>query len=54
MEAKLVMKKMSFLQVCLSPGFTAVGNYSNFNIISNAKTCKLALNKTLMVQVGHF
>lgn len=54
MEAKLVMKQMSFLQVCVSPGFTTVGNYSNFNIISNAETCKLALNKTSVVQVGHF
>lgn len=51
--AKPAGKQMSFLQVCLSPVFTIVGNQSNFSIIWNAKTCKLALNKTLMVRVGH-
>lgn len=51
---KLARKQMSFLQVCVSPGFTTIGSGSNFNIHSNAKTCKLALNKTSMVRVGHF
>lgn len=52
--AKLAGKQMSFLQVCVSPGFTIVGNQSNFSIVLNAKTCKLVLNKTSMVRVGHF
>lgn len=42
------------LQVCLSPGLTVAGKCSNFSMLWNAKTCKLVLNKTLMVRVGHF